>query len=147
MKRQGLRSIREAIQTAGSMRKGVLRALVTIAVLTVIWLAAAPAFASTPAPVCDPRGAIGFAPPPQLQDLEQSIDVDPDVDCAATKEPQHVTGSRSPQVDSSSAQEPVACGGSPRVVASRGERVAAPASDASAGARGIERTIERPPRA
>jgi hypothetical protein len=49
------------------------RLIVAIAAAVCVWLFASSAFAA-PAPQCDPRGAITFAPPPQLQPPEQSLD-------------------------------------------------------------------------
>jgi hypothetical protein len=53
-----------------------------IATVTVVWLLVSPsqAFAMprNAAPVCDPRGAITFAPPPQIQDAEVSFDIPAD---------------------------------------------------------------------
>jgi hypothetical protein len=50
------------------------RLIVAIAAALGVWLIAAPALAA-PAPQCDRRGAITFAPPPQLQPPEASLDV------------------------------------------------------------------------
>lgn len=70
------------------MRRRLLRTLLLIATVTVAWLLVAPsqAFAlpRNVAPVCDPRGAITFAPPPQIQDAELSLDIPADcLDLAA----------------------------------------------------------------
>lgn len=60
----------------------LLRTLLAVATLVVVWLVVAPrtAFAMprSGAPLCDPRGAITFAPPPQVQDVELSLDIPPD---------------------------------------------------------------------
>lgn len=56
--------------------------MLVLATLVVVWLLVAPsqAFAlpRNAAPVCDPRGAITFAPPPQIQDAELSLDIPAD---------------------------------------------------------------------
>ena len=54
-----------------------------LAAFTVVWLVvfereALALSTSTSAPVCDARGAITFAPPPQIQDEERSIDIPAD---------------------------------------------------------------------
>jgi hypothetical protein len=64
------------------MRRRLLRTVLLIATVTVVWLLVSPsqAFAMprNAAPVCDPRGAITFAPPPQIQDAEVSFDIPAD---------------------------------------------------------------------
>lgn len=56
-----------------------LRALLAVATFCAAWLIVLPARAATPAaPICDPRGAIGFAPPIQIQDAELSLDIPAD---------------------------------------------------------------------
>jgi hypothetical protein len=47
--------------------------MVAFAAALAVWAIATPAFAA--APLCDPRGATGIAPAPQLQEPETSIDV------------------------------------------------------------------------
>jgi hypothetical protein len=47
--------------------------MVAFAAAFAVWAIATPAFAA--APLCDPRGATGVAPAPQLQQPETSIDV------------------------------------------------------------------------
>jgi hypothetical protein len=64
------------------MPRGLGRLIVAIAAALGVWLVAMPAFAGMSAPQCDPRGAITFAPPPQLQPPEQSLDAfDPTPTC------------------------------------------------------------------
>ena len=65
------------------MRTRALRLLLTLTTLVVVWLVASPAMASegtlaslaNKAPLCDPRGAITFAPPPQMQEPTSSLDI------------------------------------------------------------------------
>lgn len=77
----------------GSMRRWVTSVLFTAAAIAV-WLVALPAHADSlahggehgrGAPICDERAATMFAPPPQLQDPETSIDLGDAApeDCAA----------------------------------------------------------------
>ena len=47
--------------------------MVAFAAALAVWAIATPAFAA--APLCDPRGATGIAPAPQLQQPETSIDI------------------------------------------------------------------------
>ena len=102
------------------MRHGPWRALLAIATLVVVWLVVAPstAFAASPlsgAPICDPRGAITFAPPPQIQDTETSLDIPADcfdigpLDLRLVKNADH---GRSAPPELTSSQEPAAatCG-------------------------------------
>ena len=61
------------------MSRAFLRLVVAVAAASCVWLVAIPAaWASSLAPQCDHRGAITFAPPPQLQPPEQSIDMTDD---------------------------------------------------------------------
>ena len=51
------------------------------------------------APLCDPRGAITFAPPPQMQDVEVTLDTGLTVDdcmAAASGESRHASRGRAP---------------------------------------------------
>ncbi|MBX3228576.1 MAG: hypothetical protein KIT84_07980 [Labilithrix sp.] len=63
-------------------RRLLLRTLLACATLVVVWLVVAPktalALPRSGAPICDPRGAITFAPPPQIQDAELSLDIPAD---------------------------------------------------------------------
>jgi hypothetical protein len=57
------------------------RLMVALATALAVWAIAAPARAE--APLCDPRGATGIAPAPQLQQPVTSIDVGaPQDDCS-----------------------------------------------------------------
>jgi hypothetical protein len=58
-----------------------VRLVVAFATAVAVWAIATPARAE--APLCDPRGATGVAPPPQLQMPMTSIDVGPPAeDCS-----------------------------------------------------------------
>jgi hypothetical protein len=132
-----------------AMRSRLIRALLTVAVFAMVWLVAAPAFASTRAPVCDPRGATTFAPPPQLQDLEQSLDVVEPEDCAArSEETRHVTSpKRAPRVVPSAGQEPATAGPPLPVACAESERLSAPVAKVPTSSPGYRTPLERPPRA
>jgi hypothetical protein len=133
------------------LRSRLLRVLVTLTTFIVVWLVARPAMAMMDgAPVCDPRGAAGFAPPPQFQDPEQSLDiVTNDDDCTQSPlESRHVVPShRAPATDfSSTSQDPAAAGAS--VVIERAVGGLLPAPDASEvlPRSGFRDAVERPPR-
>ncbi len=127
------------------------RLMVAFAAALAVWAIATPAFAA--APLCDPRGATGVAPAPQLQQPETSLDVDstpPSSDCQA---PAPVTtrfdGGRTPAPAPTStvAADPVLPGVTAPLLqsVSRG-------SFARDGVSGTERAgartrVDRPPRA
>jgi hypothetical protein len=131
------------------MRQRLLRSFVTLATLLVVWLVAHPARANTRAPVCDPRGAIGFAPPPQLQDPEQSLDiVVNDSDC--TESPlstHHVVPNRAPPPDmSASSQPPAAAAAAVAVARPAFDLLPAPDASEVPSCSGFRDDVERPPR-
>jgi hypothetical protein len=91
------------------MSRQLLRAILAFATFSVVWLVVSPASAmSSAAPVCDPRGAIMFAPPPQIQDEERSIDIPADCVDVNPLETHNVVPGRGAPIDLSSTQEPVA---------------------------------------
>lgn len=61
------------------LRRRVAALLVSVVAFTLLVLA--PRAASAAAPMCDPRAAVVFAPAPQLQDPETSIDLGLEEDC------------------------------------------------------------------
>lgn len=126
------------------MRK-LLRIFVTLATFTVVWMVASPARAA--APVCDPRGAIMFAPPPQMQDPEQSLDVvapcDPREDPLATR---HVGPQRGPQIELSDSREPALPTALAVPLSPPLARLAAPEEALSRAPNGVRLALERPPR-
>jgi hypothetical protein len=129
------------------MGKRFLRAALTIAVVAIVWLVTAPAFASTKAPVCDPRGAVGFAPPPQLQEPEQSIDVDPSEDCSGSaEETRHLTGGRTSSSLGGGGLEPARAPSPPDLPLPSCQRVVATRFVSATGAAGVREGVERPPR-
>jgi hypothetical protein len=129
------------------MPSRLLRAFVTLATLAVVWLVASPAKAA--APVCDPRGAIMFAPPPQMQDPEQSLDVVAPCDARA-KDPlaaRHVVPGRGTPIDFvSSTQEPVTAGAFFVPLAAPLARIPAPEAALARPPNGVRTALERPPR-
>lgn len=105
------------------------------------------------APLCDPRGAITFAPPPQMQDAEVSLDTgltledclstlrDGDVNRAAPGRAPLPLGA--PSVSEGAAVLTTAA----TLAASARELLPAPAARTSCERPGIRSTVDRPPRA
>lgn len=130
------------------MRSRIARAVLMLATMLVVWLVTAPARAMQ-APLCDPRGAVGFAPPPQLQDLELSLDTGVKEDCGETPEEilHVVTGRNSRGVDPPIAQEPAAAPArAPYVRPLVTARLAAPVETTGGERAGYRAPLERPPR-
>lgn len=128
-------------------RVRIFRVFATLAAFAVAWLVASPARAG--APVCDPRGAITFAPPPQIQDLEQSLDVVDPCDGRAedTRDARHVTrGHRGGIFDFSSAQEHATESAVVVPIAAPLARVRAPGTALLRAPPGVRSDVERPPR-
>lgn len=135
----------------------VFHALVTLAAFFAVWVVSERiASASTEsiankAPLCDARGAITFAPPPQMQDLEVSLDIDVSLDCfgPATKgETRHATNGHAPvPVDAAvAAREPVSHAATVIVARAPSERIKAPDASTSCSRPGHRSTVDRPPR-
>jgi hypothetical protein len=124
----------------------LLRAFVTLATFAVVWLVASPAQAA--APVCDPRGAIMFAPPPQMQDPEQSLDVVAPCDGRADDPfaAHHVGPQRGPQIELSDSREPALTNAFVVPLAPPLARIAAPEEDLPRAPAGVRSALERPPR-
>ena len=127
----------------------LLRAFVTLATFAVVWLVASPAQASAGrAPVCDPRGAIMFAPPPQMQDPEQSLDVVAPCDGRAPDPlaARQVGPQRGPQIDLSFSQEPATTNAFVVPLSPPLARIAAPEEALARAPNGVRSALERPPR-
>jgi hypothetical protein len=134
------------------MRRRLVRTLLLVATVTVVWLLVSPsqalAMPRSGAPVCDPRGAITFAPPPQIQDPELSLDVPVDCFDLAAIDFRLVNGvdhGRSAPPDLSSSQESVTGMDALLFGLEFTERVPAPRAIASAPPAGVRPTLERPP--
>jgi hypothetical protein len=123
------------------------RLFVAFAAALAVWAIATPAWAA--APLCDPRGATGIAPAPQLQQPETSIDVGvaPD-ECALRVEAlRSAEDGRAPEPRSPSvASDPVASStGTPSAPATF-ESVAPPALETPLGEQsGVRSRVDRPP--
>lgn len=103
------------------------------------------------APLCDPRGATTFAPPPQLQDAERSLEMT--TDCAQDEWSARLSGrqverGRAPQGQAdTSSQEPTIASGLLALGCGAGVRVPAPSADAERPPTGHRTLLDRPPRA
>lgn len=156
------------------MRIRLLRAFFTLTTLAVVWFVASPALAarapvslhppadahssdvpaSSRAPLCDPRGATTFAPPPQMQDVELSLDTGLTLDdCMTTRsrDARRAAPGRTPSPIDASASRDAA---SDRFItavatlaASVRELLPVPAASTSCPRPGVRSTVDRPPRA
>jgi hypothetical protein len=112
---------------------------------------------STPtsrAPLCDPRGAIMFAPPPQMQDVEASLDTGLTLDdclgsSAKDADARRAHPGRAPlPIDASSASTDAAVlAAAVALAASALELLPAPAASTMCWRPGFRSTVDRPPRA
>jgi hypothetical protein len=112
---------------------------------------------STPtmrAPLCDPRGAITFAPPPQMQDVEASLDTGLTLDdclggSAKDANAHRAAPGRAPlPIDASSASTDAAVlATAVALAASARELLPAPAASIMCLRPGFRSTVDRPPRA
>lgn len=103
------------------------------------------------APVCDPRGATMFAPPPQLQDPEQSLDVDGCADAEAfaalLRDGHQVDRGSVPAGEGAvHAQEPLVGGHALPIGRGEGVRVPAPEPAHPWRLPGHRTPLDRPPR-
>lgn len=108
------------------------------------------------APLCDPRGAITFAPPPQMQEVEASLDTGLTLDdCFADADParrgtraSYQNGRAPLPIDASSASTDAAVLSAAVVLAAAWrELTPAPAASTPCFRPGIRSTVDRPPRA
>lgn len=129
-------------------RGKLLRALVALATFTVVWLVVSPASAlPNRAPVCDPRGAVGFAPPPQIQDLELSLDIPADCVELSPLDTKNVVPGRAAAIDFSISQEPLLEAGVAIPTLAFAERLSARRAVEGRPRPGVHARLERPPRA
>jgi hypothetical protein len=134
----------------GIQRK-LLRAVLAVATVMVVWLVASPASAApiNAAPLCDPRGAIGFAPPPQFQDEERSLDIP--VSCLPEASPldtKNVVPGHHSGIELSFSQEPLASGAR-LVVPAAPPTMRVPVAEVTAARLppGVRASLDRPPQA
>jgi hypothetical protein len=130
------------------MRRKLVHAFVTLATFMVVWLVTSPARAfSDRAPVCDPRGAIGFAPPPQIQDAELSLDIPADCADISPLESKNFMPGRGAPIDFSSSQEPASVTTPALPVLVLAERLPVRITTCARPPPGVRSPLERPPRA
>ena len=128
------------------MRRRLLRAVLVVATVMVVWLVVSPARAANAlAPVCDPRGAIGFAPPPQIQDEERSLDIPADCFEVSPLESKNVVPGSRASIEISFAQEPAADGERLLVHAPFVMRLPVAETDAVRLPHGVQASLDRPP--
>ncbi len=127
------------------MPRALSRIFVAIAAALCAWLVAIPAWA-TQAPQCDHRGAITFAPPPQLQPPEQSLDVEDDLTCLERMLLDSGVQQGNSPVPSPTATEPVSLPASAAVAAASPERNLAENAPSVVPNAGVKTRLERPPR-
>jgi hypothetical protein len=105
------------------------------------------------APLCDPRGATTFAPPPQMQDVEVSLDTgltaDDCLGAIGSARAAYSSRGRAPlPIDASSASSDAAVITAVAALAASGrELLPAPVASATRARPGIRSTVDRPPRA
>lgn len=125
----------------------LLRIFVALTTFTVVWMVM-PKDAQAAAPLCDPRGAITFAPPPQMQDPEQSLDVVAPCDPRA-EDPlaaRQVDQQRGPQIQIAFSQEPATTNAIVIPLSPPLARIDAPEAALARTPAGVRSALERPPR-
>ena len=135
------------IHTPRRMLSRWARLFVTFAAALAVWAVATPARAA--APMCDPRGATGIAPAPQLQQPQTSLDVAaPDEDCGdVTAVTTTLDHGRAPEpVPPRAAQDPVVASMTPAALPA--PLAGTFARDGMTGSEraGARSRVDRPPR-
>ncbi len=141
-----LRRGRSSVQSTGLMVRRWAKLVLAMAAAMIAWLVAAPAQAAS-APQCDPRGAITFAPPPQLQPPSQSIEQTDDGKLTCLEKLALDEGYE--QGDSplpTSTPEPALVATMPSVLPAAPEAFIAPAAATFTPPAGVHARLERPPR-
>ncbi len=161
------------------MRIRLLRAFFTLATVAVVWFVASPALAfagategvgaslismhppvepwlpaSSRAPLCDPRGATMFAPPPQMQDVELSLDTGLTLeDCMSNGDARHGDARRAAPgrmpvpLDASASADAAVITAVATLAAAARELLPVPVPSTSCSRPGVRSTVDRPPRA
>jgi hypothetical protein len=104
------------------------------------------------APLCDPRGATTFAPPPQMQDLEVSLDtgltLDDCVTSQTSRDGHRAAPGRSPiPVDANASSDAAVITAVATLAAAARELLPVPVASTMCPRPGIRSTVDRPPRA
>jgi hypothetical protein len=122
--------------------------MVAFAAALAVWAIATPAFAA--APLCDPHGATGIAPAPQLQEPERSIDVgDAPDDCGAfVVSAESVDDGRAPEPTPPAAvQDQLVPSETPAIAPATSEGSFARDGTSGSERAGARSRVDRPPRA
>ena len=123
------------------------RLFVAFAAALAVWAIASPAFAA--APLCDPHGATGIAPAPQLQQPETSIDVGEAPDecgntCEATAT---IDDGRAPEpAPPGAGQDPLVPSAAPAILPAVSVESFARDGVSGSGRAGARSRVDRPPR-
>ncbi|HSO32155.1 MAG TPA: hypothetical protein VLT33_06560 [Labilithrix sp.] len=104
------------------------------------------------APLCDPRGATTFAPPPQMQDVEVSLDTGLTLDdCAkssASREGHRAAPGRAPApLDANASSDAAVITAVATLAAAARELLPVPVASTLCPRPGVRSTVDRPPRA
>jgi hypothetical protein len=103
------------------------------------------------APLCDPRGATTFAPPPQMQDVEVSLDTGLTLDdCMSPSrhnDAYRAAPGRTPLLDAPASSDAAVLTAVPALVAPMRELMSVPVASTECPRPGVRSTVDRPPRA
>ena len=128
----------------------LVRLIVAFAAALAAWLVVTPALAGSgmSAPQCDARGAITFAPPPQLQPAQQSIDAtDDELSCVERMLAGEGLRQGNSPPPSPTATEPVAAPPVPTLPAFAPTVLGPELEPLSRAPSGVRTSLERPPKA
>ena len=125
-------------------RRKLLSAVLAVATFAVVWLVVSPA--SAMAPVCDPRGAVGFAPPPQIQNAELSLDIPADCYDVNPLDTKNYVPGHNVQIETWTSQEPVATSSLTVLGLEFAERLPVREHVDARPPSGVRRSLDRPPR-
>lgn len=123
-----------------------MQTLLAFATVLVVWLVVSPASAHTRAPLCDPRGLIAFAPPPQIQDAEVSLDIPADCVEDSPLETKNYVPGRHVAAFEISSQEPAALAEPVLPAIPLSERLAVRRDVEVRLPPGVRTSVDRPPR-
>ena len=123
-----------------------LRTLVALAITLTAWLVVSPARADSRAPLCDSRGAITFAPAPQLQGTETSIEtIEAADECLRFLDDGFAHQGDAPKISTTSVDDAMEVE-APIISSARAEETARHPVVTFAIPRGTRERLDRPPR-
>lgn len=126
------------------MPKTLVKYVLCVATMIAAWLVVSPARAE--APLCDQRGATTFAPAPQLQQIQLSIDIGTSDECDPLALLRVVSPDR-PVVWDAPSPEPMALGAAPPRFVPGAQPVCFADTRLLDPALGVRSSVDRPPRA